>query len=190
MARIARRPGTYEDLRALPEHLVGELVNGELIVSPRPSGRHTRAVTILGDDVGGPFDHRPPGPGGWWLLPEMELHLGRDVLIPDMSGWRRERVPRCPTGPFVELAPDWVCEVLSPSTTVVDRKLKMPEYAAAGVPHLWLVDPIARTLEVFQREGERWTLLGTFSDADRARAVPFDAIELDLARLWLPGDDE
>ncbi len=189
MARIARRPGTYEDLLALPEHLVGELINGELIVSPRPAMRHLLAVDGLGDDLRGPFGRDPSGPGGWWIVSEAELHLGRDVLVPDLAGWRRERMPLPPDAPFVEIAPDWVCEVLSPSTEAVDRKLKLPKFGAAGIPHAWLVNPIARTLEAYERQADRWSLVATFSNDDRARIVPFDAIELDLARLWLPEDE-
>src|SRR4051812_8979498 len=128
MARVARRPGTYQDILNLPEHLVGELVDGDLLVSPRPAARHARAAGGIFDSVGGPFDRWPNRPGGWWILSEVELHLGRNVLVPDLSGWRRERVPRCPSGPFVEDPPDWVCEVLSPSNAAVDRKLKLPKY--------------------------------------------------------------
>ena len=189
MARPACRPGTYEDLLALPEHLVGELVDGELIVSPRPAARHARSTSGLDRTLGSSFDGRGTGPGGWWILPEVELHLGRNVLVPDLAGWRREHLPRCPSGPFVEVAPAWVCEVLSPSNAAVDRKLKLPRYAQAGVAHVWLVDPAARTLEVLEREGPRWILWETFSGDDKPRAVPFDAIELDLSALWLPDDD-
>ena len=189
MARPARRPGTYEDLLALPEHLVGQLVDGDLIVSPRPAGRHVRATSTLDRRIGGHFGGDDAGPDGWWIVPEMELHLGRNVLVPDLSGWRRERLPRYPAGPFVELAPDWICEVLSPSNAAVDRKLKMPRYAAAGVAHLWLVDPLERTLEVLAREGTRWLILDTWSGDDKPRAVPFETIELDLASLWLPDDE-
>jgi Uma2 family endonuclease len=132
----------------------------------------------------GPFDSGRNGPGGWLILDEPELHMHGHILVPDLAGWRRERMPKMPAAPFLELAPDWVCEVLSPSTEAEDRADKMPIYAHAGVSHAWLVDPIARTLEVFRREGERWSVLGTWRDEARVRAEPFEAFELELSALW------
>src|SRR3954468_4688276 len=138
MAIPARRPATYEDLCALPDHVIGELIAGELIASPRPSIPHSRASSVLSDDLGGPFDRGRGGPGGWWILFEPELHLGADVLVPDLAGWRRERMPVLRNVAYFELAPDWVCEVVSPSTARVDRVRKVPIYAREGVSHLWL----------------------------------------------------
>src|SRR5438105_1197571 len=131
-------PATYRDLERLPEHVVGELIHGELIVSPRPASPHALAASAIGSDLGGSF-HRPPGdrgPGGWWILDEPELHFGEDVLVPDLAGWRRERMPRVPNVPAFELAPDWICEVVSPSTERVDRSSKMGIYARVKVAHL------------------------------------------------------
>ncbi|MDY7226649.1 Uma2 family endonuclease [Hyalangium rubrum] len=184
---MERKSATYADLEALPDNVIGELVAGALYASPRPAGPHTHAASKLGTALGGPFDQGRGGPGGWHVLFEPELHLGEDVLVPDLAGWRRERMPRSPSAAAYTLAPDWVCEVLSPSTMALDRAVKLPVYARERVRHVWLVDPVARTLEVFRLEGERYTLLVTHTGATRVRAEPFDAIELALAFLW--GED-
>lgn len=181
-----KKLATYDDIRALPEHLVGELIEDELFVSPRPRSRHARTASTLGIELGGPFDLGRNGPGGWWILDEPEVHLGRAVLVPDLAGWRRERMPEIPDAPFFTLAPDWVCEVLSPSTAKLDLKLKLPRYGDAGVAHAWIIDPVLRTLEVFHRVGDAWQLEATFADEETVRATPFDAVPLELAVLWLP----
>ena len=185
MARSKQR-ATYDDLLKLPEHVVGELLGGELIVSPRPALPHAAATSTIGMDVGGQF-HGPPGrgPGGWWILDEPELHLGDDVLVPDLAGWRRERMPRIPNAPAVELPPDWVCEVVSPATERIDRARKMAIYARVGVPHLWLLNPLAQTLEVYRLGGSSWLLVVTHEGDAKARIEPFDAVELELARWWI-----
>jgi len=174
----------------VPDTKVAELIDGELIVSPRPASPHAHATTVLGIDVGGPF-HGPPGghaaPGGWWILLEPELHLGEDVLVPDWAGWRRERMPVFPAVAFFTLAPDWVCEVVSPSTGRIDRTLKMRRYADGGVGHLWLVDPLLQTLEVYRLEAGRWVVAATHAGDAVARAEPFDVIDLRLGRWWAPG---
>ncbi|HSP80473.1 MAG TPA: Uma2 family endonuclease [Myxococcaceae bacterium] len=175
---------TYEDLEKLPSHLTGELVGGELYASPRPSSRHILAATVLGAELGGPFGQGRGGPGGWLLLDEPELHLGRDVLVPDLAGWRRERMPEMPDTVGFTLAPDWVCEVLSPSTATLDRGRKMGVYAREGVKHLWLVDAEAQLLEVYRLEDGRWLLLGTHVGAETVRAEPFEALALELGVLW------
>lgn len=182
-----RRRATYEDVLAVPDHFVAEIVAGELHTSPRPASPHAHAAWNLGQDIG-PFGERPGGPrgpGGWWILFEPELHLGGDVLVPDLAAWRRERIERLPNVAYFEIAPDWVCEVISPSTARLDRIGKMPAYASAGVGHLWLVDPGARTLEVYRLAAERWVVVGTSGGDDNVRAEPFDAIELDLSGWWL-----
>lgn len=184
MSRPALRRATYDDLRRVPEHLVAEIIDGELVTSPRPSSRHARASTKLGGALDGPFDSGIGGPGGWLLLFEPELHLAADVLVPDVAGWRRERMPELPDVAAFELAPDWVCEVVSPSTAARDRADKLPIYARAGVGHAWLVDPTLQTLEVLRNEGQRWWLAQTFRGDGRVRAEPFDAVELDLGSLW------
>jgi Uma2 family endonuclease len=179
-----RHGGTYEDLEKLPADVIGELVDGELHVSPRPASRHSLATTVLAGELERPFGRGKGGPGGWVLLFEPELHLRQDVLVPDMAGWRRERMPQVPDTVGFTLAPDWVCEVLSPSTAVLDRGRKLGVYAREGVKHLWLVDPGAQMLEVYRLQAERWLLLGTHVGAVEVRAEPFEALALELGALW------
>ncbi len=164
--------------------VVGELIAGELHVSPWPAAPHKVAASRLGGALSGPFDEGRGGPGGWIILDEPELHFGEDVLVPDLAGWRRERMPRPPRTAAFTLAPDWVCEVLSPSTAALDRGIKLPVYGREGVRHVWLMDPEARTLEVFRLEGGRYMLLVTHTGLARVRAEPFETLELDLSFLW------
>jgi len=183
----ARRRATYEDLLQVPDILIAEIIDGELIASPRPAFPHAQASSAIVQDLG-PFSRRPggpSGPGGWWILFEPELHFGVDILVPDLAGWRRERMPILENVAYCELAPDWVCEVVSPATGRLDRVRKMPVYARERVGHIWLVDPLQRTLEVYHLEGQRWVLLGTHGDTDNVHAEPFEAIEIDLSRWWL-----
>ncbi len=185
----ARRPATYDDLRAVPEHKVAEIIEGDLVVSPRPASPHARAASAVGSDLFGGFDGPPGGagnPGGWWILFEPELHFGADVVVPDLAGWRHERMPTIPNVAAFTLAPDWVCEVISPSTARIDRTGKMRVYAREGVAHLWFIDPLARTLEVFRLDGGRWTLVATHDGDASVHAEPFDALALALQRWWLP----
>jgi Uma2 family endonuclease len=184
MAAPAKKRATYQDLEAAPPDQVAEILNGELVVQPRPPNLHSRATSLLGIELGGPFDAGRGGPGGWILLYEPELHLGEDVLVPDYAGWRRTRMPTMPDAPAFELAPDWVCEVLSPSTEARDRADKLPIYAREKVVHVWFIDPRARTLEVLALDGATFRLAGTWRDDAKVRAEPFDAIELELTRLW------
>jgi Uma2 family endonuclease len=178
------RKATYDDLRALPHNVVGELIRGSLVTHPRPASPHARASSRLGGALDGPFDRGAGGPGGWLLLDEPELHLHGDVLVPDLAGWRRERMPQMPDAPAFEIAPDWVCEVLSPSTARVDRVEKLPVYAHEGVRHVWLVDPLAQTLEVLRLEGRLWSIVMAVAGECHVQAEPFDAIELALGALW------
>jgi Uma2 family endonuclease len=179
-----RRPASYEDLLAVPEHLVAEILDGDLHTTPRPSPRHASASSGVGGVLHGPFDRGRGGPGGWWVLDEPELHLGRDVLVPDLAGWRRDRLPRLPDEAFFAVAPDWICEVVSASTAAMDRVKKLRIYARESVRHAWLIDPAARTLEAFRLEDGRWTLMTTASGAEVLRVEPFDAIEFDLRSIW------
>lgn len=180
----ARRPATYEDLLKVPDHLVAEILDGELHVSPRPAPRHADASSGLGGFLRGPFDRGRGGPGGWRILDEPELHLGHDVLVPDLAGWRRDRLPALPAEAYFSVAPDWVCEVVSPSTAAIDRVKKLTIYAREQVRHAWMVDPIARTLEVLRLENGRWMIVSTWSGMETVAAEPFEAIELDLSLLW------
>jgi Uma2 family endonuclease len=175
---------TYEDVLNAPEHQVAEILEGELFLSPRPAPRHSVASSRLGMALG-PFDDGPGGPGGWWILDEPEFHFGEDVLVPDLGGWRRERLSAMPDTAFFSLAPDWVCEVLSPSTERIDRGRKLRIYAKAGIAHAWLVNPVERTLEVLRLRDGAWTIVAVCSGPDVVRIEPFDAIELPLARLWV-----
>jgi Uma2 family endonuclease len=184
MVASAVRRATYADLQGLPRHVVGEIIHGALITHPRPAAPHANASSHLGWALTGPFRFGQGGPGGWVILDEPELHLHGHVLVPDLAGWRRERMPEVPDAAFFDLAPDWVCEVVSPSTEAVDRADKLPLYAAAEVRHAWLVDPIARTLEVFRLDGPGWRVVATWRDDAVVRAEPFDAVELDLSLLW------
>ncbi len=184
MTLPAKRPATYADILALPEQVVGEVLAGELVVSPRPAPRHSAASSALGATLGPPFQFGDGGPGGWWILDEPELHLENDVVVPDLAGWRRERMPSLPEDAFIDIAPDWVCEILSPSTSRVDRTRKVPRYADAAIPHLWLIDPNAQTLEAYRLESGHWVLVSTHGGDDRVSAVPFEVIGVDLGRLW------
>jgi Uma2 family endonuclease len=187
-----RQRATYADLEAVPPNKVAELVHGVLHVMPRPAPPHVNANSVLGAKLGGPFGLGDGGPGGWRILIEPELHFPdpdapgeTDALVPDVAGWRRERMPKLPKTAYFSLAPDWICEVLSPSTATFDRETKMPVYAREGVRHAWLVDPIARTLEVFTLNPDRsWGPARVHRDVERVRVVPFDVIELDLSVLW------
>ena len=182
-----KREATYEDVLRAPPHKVAEIIDGELILSPRPAAPHAAAAIALGEELGPPFKRGRGGPGGSIILDEPEVHLGRDVLVPDLGGWRRETMPVIENQAFFTVRPDWVCEVLSPSTERFDRADKVRLYARAGVQHAWLVNPLLHTLEVLRlspTKPEQWTTLGIFSDEAKVRAEPFEAIELDLAILW------
>jgi Uma2 family endonuclease len=188
-----RSRATYADLEAVPDHQVAEILSGVLHVFPRPALAHSHTSSRLGVKLGGPFDLGDGGPGGWHILDEPELHFGPpeelDVIVPDLAGWRVERLPRVPRAASLSLAPDWVCEVLSKGTEAVDRIEKVPIYAREGVRHAWLIHPIRRTLEVFSLDSDRrWKIVAMHQGQKRVRAEPFEALELDLALLW-PEDD-
>jgi Uma2 family endonuclease len=173
----ARKQATYQDVLDAPPHLRAELIQGELVLSPRPTRRHAVATSVLGMDLGSAFQRGRGGPGGWVIVDEPELHLGANVLVPDLAGWQQARFPvDAENEAFFSVAPDWVCEVLSPSTAKYD--------------HAWLLDPTLRTLEVYKRQGTGWLLQGSYADDERVRAEPFDAVELELAALWQPADQQ
>jgi Uma2 family endonuclease len=179
-----KRAATYEDLLAVPEHLVAEILFGELVTHPRPAPRHAVAASALGNVLGPPFQFGNGGPGGWIFMVEPELHLGEHVAVPDLAAWHRERLPALPETAWIETPPDWACEILSPSTQRHDRGDKRLIYAEAGVGHLWHVDPVLQMLEVFELRDGKWLLLDVFHDDAPVAAPPFAALSFRLGLLW------
>ena len=178
-----KKGATYDDLRDVPDHFVAEMFDGDLYASPRPALPHANAAGSLFAEIHRSFHRKSPG--GWVILFEPELHFGSDVLVPDLAGWRRARLPTVPAEAYLSLAPDWICEVLSTSTETLDRGKKLRIYAREGVAHAWLVDPLAHTLEVLSLQTGRWTQLGRHEGEAKVRAAPFDAIKLELDTLWI-----
>lgn len=185
MSEPARKKATYEDLYGVPENMIGEIINGELIATPRPSPRHSQFISTLGEEIGPPYRRGRGGPGGWVFLIEVEIKLGGQLVVPDMAGWKRERFPQGLETNWIAVTPDWVCEVISPSTAIRDRTVKKAIYEEHGVGYLWLVDPLNMTLEIFRLEARRWAPAGVFGGARKARLEPFQEIEIDLDELWL-----
>lgn len=185
MSEPVRKKATYEDLDSIPEHSTGEIINGELIVTPKPSPRHSNAEGSVITRLMPPFRFGEGGPGGWIILLEVEIMLGEHLLVPDLSGWKRERFPGLPKENWISVPPDWVCEILSAGTARLDRVRKMPIYARFGVPYLWLIDPTEKSLEVFKLESGKWVMVAGFADNDTARAEPFNEIEINLADFWM-----
>ena len=177
---------TYQDVLDAPPHRVAEIVDGTLYTNPRPASPHALAGWRLGNLIGPPFDQGHGGPSGWWILDEPELHLGDDILVPDIAGWRRERMPEFPITAYFTLPPDWVCEVLSPSTRKLDLGSKRTVYAREGVGYIWLVDPDARSLEAFKLRGTEWVLIDTLFENVPVSLPPFEAISFNLGDLWPP----
>lgn len=187
MAMPAMKPATWDDLLALPEDVRAELIGGVIEVAPRPLFHHARAQGVVSNSIGGPFDYDRRGPGGWWIITETDIAISPyDIVVPDLAGWRRERMPTPPDTRPVTLAPDWVCEILSPSTARRDRTVKAELYLSAEVGHYWLIDPAARLLEAFASRDGAWVRLGAWSDGDAPRVAPFDAIALDVGGLFPP----
>jgi Uma2 family endonuclease len=187
MAQPKPKRATYADIEALPPNVVGEIAFGVLHTHPRPAPKHVRASSRLGIVLGNPFDLGSGGPGGWVFMDEPELHLGEHVIVPDIVGWRRERLLELPETAYFETPPDWVCEVLSPSTQRFDRTDKLAIYAAFGVGHCWYVDPAVRTLEVLALQSGKWLIAATFKDTDAVAAPPFEAHTFALDMLWSLG---
>ena len=184
MPVTSHAPATYADLEALPPNMVGELIDGALIAMPRPAPRHATASFNLGDELGGPFRRGRGGPGGWVFMTEPELHFGTQVLVPDLAGWRRERMPTMPETAFIEVAPDWVCEVVSPSTEQYDRGAKRRIYGQVGVGHMWLLNPISRHLEVWVNRDDDLVFQELIEDGEDVSADPFSAISFPIKGLW------
>jgi Uma2 family endonuclease len=189
MVRPARDPRDelYEEYLRVPSHMRAEIIRGTLYVLPRPAPRHANASSMLGGELTGPFQAGRGGPGGWWIIDEPELQLDlKEPIVPDLAGWRVERMPDLPETAYFTIVPDWVCEVLSRSTEKIDRDEKLPYYAERGVRHAWLVDPLDKRLEVYtlDEQERRWRAVRMHQGDVRVRAEPFEAIELDLALLW------
>jgi len=185
MPELARKKASYEDLYSIPENMTGEIIDGELFVTPRPSRRHVGAASSLGYKIGPSYQFgERGGPGGWIILVEPEIGLDEDILVPDLAGWRKERYPGDEPHNWISVTPDWICEVLSPGTAHKDKVKKMPTYARHGVPYFWLIDPIVKTLDVFNLESGRWVLLSSYAEDDKVRAEPFAEIEFALSDLW------
>jgi Uma2 family endonuclease len=189
MAQTARRPATYEDLLAVPEHLVAEILFGELVTHPRPASPHVVTAAALLQVIGPPYQAGIGGPGGWVFAIEPELHLGPHVAVPDLAGWRKARLPALPRTAWFGIAPDWVCECLSPSTERYDRGDKRLIYTEAGIPHAWYINAVLRMLEAYELRDGKWATLDVFLDNEEVRAPPFDAISFSASLLW-PLDPE
>ena len=186
---IPKPRATYRDVLDAPAHEVAEVIDGVLHTQPRPASRHALASSVLGGELAIPFQRGRSGPGGWWIIDEPELHFGEQIVVPDLAGWRRERMPEYPDTPYFTLVPDWICEILSPSTRRIDLYKKRPIYAEQGVRHLWFIDPVARGLEAFELRDGEWVLIATLDDTGDVSVPPFDAIAFPLAALWGEEDD-
>ena len=184
MQKHVQRPATYDDLLRVPEHLVAEIIDGELYTSPRPAMPHALAAGSLFSDLHPAFHRGRGGPGGWWIVFEPELHLADDILVPDLAGWRREHMPAAPRGPWTDVAPDWVCEALSPGTERLDRYKKLPIYAREDVSFAWIIDANLQAFEALRLENGRWSRIAQYLGNEVIRVEPFDAIEIDLANVW------
>jgi Uma2 family endonuclease len=182
------RRATYGDLEKVSDIMIAEIADGELHASPRPALPHAVAGSALQTLISGSYQFGRGGPGGWWIIFEPELHLGPDVLVPDIAGWRQTRLPHVPAAPWLSVPPDWICELLSPSTEAFDRARKLAMYAREGVAHAWLVDPIARTLEVLRLESGRWIAIATCAGSQVVRLEPFADVDIELGTLWWRGD--
>jgi Uma2 family endonuclease len=184
-ASPAKKHATRADLEALPENVVGEIIEGVLYTSPRPRPLHANVEGALLEDLRSPFQRGRGGPGGWWILVEPGVELpGSPEVVPDLGGWRRERLPQLPEDAPIQLAPDWVCEILSPATRRHDQLVKKPLYARAGVPYLWIVDLEARALTACKLIDGRWLELGVYGEGEAVRAEPFADVELSIAEWW------
>ncbi len=183
MLEPIKKQACYEDLCRLPENMIGEIIEGELYATPRPSFRHSNVAAGLAE-IRISYQYKRGGPGGWMILIEPEIQLGKSILVPDLAGWQKERLPCPPETNWTPVVPDWICEILSPGSIRIDRIKKMNIYSRHAVPNVWIIDPIAETLEVFRLENGRWSLVLTAAGNDAVRAEPFHEIQIDLKNLW------
>lgn len=177
---------SYQDVLDAPPHKVAEIVDGKLYIQPRPAMRYAKVSSGLGGIINPSFQFGRGGPGGWWIINEPELHLNHDIVVPDIAGWCLERMPNFPTGAYCTIVPDWVCEVLSPSTRKLDLGGKKEIYRREQVGYLWFIDPIARLLEAFEVRVSEWVLIDRLFDDATVSLPPFDAISFNLGDLWPP----
>ncbi len=184
MADIAVKKSLMDEFMEMPSNRVAEILNGELVSHPRPAPKHAFAYSSLTEEILGPFQKGRGGPGGWIIIDEPELHLGEQILVPDLAGWRKERMPALPETAWFETVPDWVCEIISPSTGRYDRGVKREIYADKGVQYLWFLDPLQQTLEAFQLREGQWVLLSTVTGNDEVALAPFAAVPFPLSNLW------
>jgi len=189
MPSVEPKRATYKDLLALPADLHAEVLSGEIVTAPAPLPRHSKVQGAARRFLGGPFDDDDGrgGPGGWWIFVEVDVAFGpHDIVRPDLAGWRRARLPRPGAVRPIEITPDWIAEILSPATAARDRVQKRNLYARAGVPHYWLIDPETRVLEALALRDGAWFEVGVYDDTSTARIPPFEAIEIEIGRLFLP----
>jgi Uma2 family endonuclease len=190
MSLPEKREAVYDDLYKLPPNMTGEIIDGELHAFPRPHYRHSNIESALSGELAPPYRFgRGGGPGGWIILIEPEVMLGENLLVPDLAGWKKERLPKLPKKNWTTVPPDWVCEILSPNTRGYDRIKKMPVYGRFEVQYIWLLDPVDRTLEVYRLESSRWVAIGLYGEHDRVRAEPFAEVEINLADMWLEEEE-
>ncbi len=175
---------TQRDVLNAPPSMVAEIIGGTLDAHPRPAMRHAFARSSLGYDHSRPFQFGRGGPGGWCIIDEPELHFGREIVVPDLAGWRRETMPGCPDAAYCTIAPDWIREVLSPTTCKFDLHEWRQFYASENVNHLWLVDPVGRDLEAFELRDGHWLLIAALKDDDQVSVRPLEDITFNLAGLW------
>lgn len=187
MAEPLRRPASWQDILDAPEGLKAEVIAGELLLHPRPRLEHGRSQAILSSHLSPPFDLGNGGPGGWWIVVEPDVLFGEhDIVSPDLAGWRRSTLPELPNEQPISTPPDWVCEVISPTSARRDRITKTSLYLTGGVSYYWLIDPELRSLEALRADGGRWTLLGAWTDGHHVAVPPFEAVELDVGSLFPP----
>ncbi len=182
--QTSKPKATYQDVLDAPPHKVAEIVDGTLYTHPRPAAPHAIAGSVFGSIINRSFHQGRGGPGGWWIINEPELHLGGDIVVPDVAGWRRKRMPVFPTGAHFTLVPDWVCEVLSPSTRRLDLGRKKAVYAREGAAHHWFIDPSDCSLEAFELRDMKWVLIERLWGNAEVSLPPFEAISFNLGDLW------
>ena len=185
ISKHPRARATYQDVLNAPPHMVAEILQGKLYMNPRPAMPHSRVTSALHLALAKHYQKEDGGPGNWTFYFEPELHLDSEILVPDLAAWRYETMPSDPLGPYATIAPDWICETLSPSTRHIDVFHKRDIYASKGVKHLWFLDPDNRTLEGFQLlENSRWQLLSALDGNVEVSIPPFESARFSLDVLW------